>query len=528
VKYCETCHSSYPGAFTTCPKDQSTLRSITELMPGLVLRDKYEILERLGSGGMGTVYKARHMAFGEIRAIKVIDSHLIVDDELLARFRGEAVLARKLIHPNVVRVEDLDCTEDGRPFIVMEYVAGRTLRDVLRKEPGLAQARAVDIVAQACSALVAAHALGILHRDMKPENMMLVPQPEGGELVKILDFGLAKVLEGFQGAGQQVSTQNGMVVGTPQYISPEQAAPAQGLELDERSDLYSLGVVLYELLTGHPPFVADTPIGMVLHHLQTLPEPPHEAHPERGISPALSALVMKALEKDREARFASADEMRQALLALAPELPTSPVVVAGTGGAPPAETSVRTPRRASATPTPATVLVPQRPEGAPASSPTRTPLPRTMAVSAPAKDEAPKSRFWLYASLVAIVVAFWLGLSWTRQSQPMPEPTASAEDDAASAEKPPAVAPATGERTGDDAVLADVQRLIAGSSALRDVRIEIAVANGFVTLSGQAPTTTARDLAVHLAGTGNGVRGVVSMVEVTPTASTPEPPPPRR
>ena len=229
MKFCETCHSSYPSDFTTCPKDQSTLRSITELMPGLILRDKYEILERLGAGGMGTVYKARHTAFGEMRAIKVIDSHLIHDDESLARFRGEAVLARKLLHPNVVRVEDLDSTEDGRPFIVMEYVIGRSLRDVLRQEPGLAPARAVDFVAQACSALAAAHALGILHRDMKPENLMLVPQPDGGELVKVLDFGLAKVLEGFQGAGQGVSTQTGMVVGTPEYISPEQAVPAQGL-----------------------------------------------------------------------------------------------------------------------------------------------------------------------------------------------------------------------------------------------------------------------------------------------------------
>jgi serine/threonine protein kinase len=127
VKYCEACHSSYPGDFTTCPKDQSPLRSITELMPGLVLREKYEILERLGAGGMGTVYKARHTAFGEMRAIKVIDSHLIHDDEFLAR-SGAKRSWPEALHPNVVRVEDLDSTEDGRPFIVMEYVVGRSLR----------------------------------------------------------------------------------------------------------------------------------------------------------------------------------------------------------------------------------------------------------------------------------------------------------------------------------------------------------------------------------------------------------------
>jgi hypothetical protein len=392
----------------------------------------------------------------------------------------------------------------------------------------------VDIVAQACSALAAAHALGILHRDLKPENLMLVPQPDGGVLVKVLDFGLAKVREGFQGAGQQVSTLTGMVVGTPEYISPEQAVPAQGLELDGRSDLYSLGVVLYELLTGHLPFVADTPMGMVLHHLQTLPEPPHEAHPDRGIPPALAALVMKALAKDREARFASADEMRQALLAIAPGLPTSPVVVASTAGAPLADTSVRTPREAlSHAPTPATVVVPTRPEGAeqpaartpvqpspptvarPAPYPTRRALPGVTAVSAPAEGDVPKSRLWLYASLLAIVMAFWLGINWTGQSPPTPEPTASADDHAASAERQPAVAPATGEQTGDDAVLAHVQRLIAGSSALRDTRIEIAVVDGIVTLSGEAPTATARDLAVSLAGTAHGVNRVFNMVEVT-------------
>jgi hypothetical protein len=242
--------------------------------------------------------------------------------------------------------------------------------------------------------------------------------------------------------------------------------------------------------------------------------------------------VLKALAKDREARFASADEMRQALLALAPGLPTSAVVVAARP-----EDAEQPAARTPVQPSPPTVA-------RPAPHPTRTTLPGATAVSAPAEIDAPKSRLWLYASLLAIVAAFWLGISRTGQSPPTPEPTPSEDDHAASAARQPAGAPGTGEQPGDDAVLADVQRLLAGSSALRDARIEIAAANGIVTLSGEAPTTTARDLAVSLAGTAHGVKRVFNMVEVTPAvaaappgataspaparpaASTPAPPPP--
>jgi eukaryotic-like serine/threonine-protein kinase len=561
VKYCDTCRAAYPGDFTTCPKDQSALRSITELMPGLVLRGKYEIQERLGAGGMGAVYKARHTAFGETRAIKFIGSHLIHDEEFLARFRGEAVLARKLLHPNVVRVEDLDSTEDGRPFIVMEYVVGRSLRDVLRKEGPLAPARAVDIAAQTCAALAAAHGLGVLHRDIKPENMVLVSGADGSEVVKVLDFGLAKVLEGFEGAGQQVSTQTGMVVGTPQYISPEQAVPTKGLELDGRSDLYSLGVMLYELLTGHLPFSADTPMAMVIHHLQTVPEPPHETHPDHGIPSELGALVMKALEKDRAARFASAAEMREALLLLAPGLPKTAVAAARSGAEAGglADTALHTPRQVlSHAPTPATVLVPKlreqqktaaapktaaladttaRPGSGATTRPASGALARPASGARPARpmparpsapsvrvkeEDEPKSRLWIYAAVLALGVTGWLAFNRSGQPAPSPSPAPAAEEAAASAE--PAVPVSAAARAGDESLLAEVQQLIANSGALRDSRVEVAVANGIVTLSGEAPTTTARDLALSLASTAHGARRVFNMIEVMP-ASTAEPPP---
>jgi serine/threonine protein kinase len=329
VKYCDNCHSAYPDDFTICPRDQGSLRYASELVPGVIIRGKYEILEKIGTGGMASVYRARHLAFGEIVAIKLVGPKLAHDADFLKRFRTEAVVTRKLQHPNAVRVEDLDSTEDGRPFIVMEYVNGRSLRDVIRAEGALPLRRALAIARQACSALAAAHAIGITHRDIKPDNILLAPSP-GGDIVKVLDFGIAKVKEGSFDTGEGYTpTQTGMVMGTPQYISPEQAMGKRGAEVDGRSDLYSLGVVLYEMVTGRLPFSSDTAMGMILHHLQTTPTPPQIARADLSIPASLSDLLMKALQKDRDRRFASADEMLVALDAMAalplPEGPLPPL-----------------------------------------------------------------------------------------------------------------------------------------------------------------------------------------------------------
>jgi serine/threonine-protein kinase len=355
VKYCDNCHSAYPDDFTICPRDQGSLRYASELVPGVVIRGKYEILEKIGTGGMATVYRARHLAFGEIVAIKLVGPKLAHDADFLKRFRTEAVVTRKLQHPNAVRVEDLDTTEDGRPFIVMEFVNGRSLREVIRTEGALPLPRAVAIARQACSALAAAHAIGITHRDIKPDNILLTPYP-GGDFVKVLDFGIAKVKEGSFDTGEGYTpTQTGMVMGTPQYISPEQAMGKRGAEVDGRSDLYSLGVVLYEMVTGRLPFSSDTAMGMILHHLQTSPTPPQIARADLSIPGPLSDLLMKALQKDRDRRFASADEMLAALDSVAAlPLPSEPLPSPGAAASRQSPVPVATPTPAEKpTPRPA-------------------------------------------------------------------------------------------------------------------------------------------------------------------------------
>ena len=272
----------------------------------MVLRGKYEILDKVGAGGMASVYRARHLAFNEVCAIKVVAARLSDDEDFLRRFRNEAVVARRFQHLHAVRVDDLDTTEDGRPFIVMEYVDGPNLREVVRREGALGLRRALTIARQIASALAAAHQLG--HHPprhqarQRPADRRRTP----AESAKVLDFGIAKVKEGFFGGGDHVATRTGAVVGTPQYISPEQALGRRGDELDGRADLYSLGVVLYEMVTGRLPFESDTAMGIILHHLQTLPTPPHELRPDLGIPEPLSAVLLRMLDKDRDRRFRSA------------------------------------------------------------------------------------------------------------------------------------------------------------------------------------------------------------------------------
>jgi serine/threonine-protein kinase len=306
MKTCPTCQGSYPNNYAVCPQDGSALEDVGIWTEGSVIRGKYRILSKVGQGGMGAVYKALHLAFDELRALKVIVPEILHDQLFVRRFRQEAVITRKLQHPNAVRVDDIDEAEDGRPFIVMEFIQGKSLKKLIEQEGPLRVPRVCSIIKQVASALDAAHRLGMVHRDIKPDNIALIESPEG-ELVKVLDFGIAKMKEARAGeASGMTLTGMGMVIGTPQYVSPEQAMGKRGDELDGRSDLYSLGVVMYEMLTGVLPFKAETTMGMLLAHMQQPPRPIPTLRPELQIPEPIVRLAMRLLEKDPAQRPANA------------------------------------------------------------------------------------------------------------------------------------------------------------------------------------------------------------------------------
>jgi serine/threonine protein kinase len=308
MKYCPTCQKTYPSDYNVCPADQTGLQNTHELQPGMIIRNKYQILERIGIGGMGVVYRARHLTFNEVCAIKIVNDVIAGDANFLQRFQTEAVVTRKLRHPNAVRVDDFDYTDDGRPFIVMELVDGRNIGEILQQEGPFRVPRAVRIATQAARALGVAHKLGVVHRDIKPGNIILTLDEQGEEIAKVLDFGIAKLREA-AGTDQPGMTMTGMVVGTPLYMSPEQfmGKKAAG-EIDGRTDIYSLGVVLYQMVTAQLPFEGDTPYSLMMQHLQGTVRPPHELVPELHIPESLSRVILKAIDKSRDQRFQTAEE----------------------------------------------------------------------------------------------------------------------------------------------------------------------------------------------------------------------------
>ncbi|MFO8071359.1 MAG: serine/threonine-protein kinase [Polyangia bacterium] len=316
---CPNCHTTYdePVAFcgacgTRLATDGAPARAADPLI-GVVIDDRYRLLDLIGRGGMGAVYRVEHVKMGKVMAMKLLHGELGQDQEVARRFRLEAEAVSRLTHLNTVSVFDFG-SHQGMMYLVMEYIEGRDLAEVLRIEGPMPAARVAHVLVQVCSALIEAHDKGIVHRDIKPENILVSQQYDYPDFVKVLDFGLAK-LRDVRDATK--ITKEGNLVGTPYYMAPEHI---RGEGVDARSDVYSLGAVMYKLLTGETPFSADTPMGVLTKHLTEKIDPPSRRFPQRAIPPEADRIVLRAMAKTPDDRYASAEEMRQELAELAVRL----------------------------------------------------------------------------------------------------------------------------------------------------------------------------------------------------------------
>ncbi|HEY8207245.1 MAG TPA: protein kinase [Myxococcaceae bacterium] len=319
---CLTCDTTYPEDVAFCPKDGSALGD-------RLLENRYRILSKLGAGGMGTVYVAEHVALGKRVAVKILKEEVSRDPAMAKRFEQEAVAASRIGQENIVDVTDFGRTPEGSLYFVMEHLEGRTLADLLQRERVLPVSRTCNILAQICEAIEAAHARGIVHRDLKPHNIVLLDRPGRPDFVKVLDFGISKM-----GWRQEPITEQGAILGTPEYMAPEQAS---GESVDPRTDVYAIGVMAYELLTGTLPFRGDHSVATMLKHINEAVEPPRKRRPDLGIPEELEVAIMRALSKKADDRQQTVTQLRLAIarhiagpiplstaVSTAPTLPSEP------------------------------------------------------------------------------------------------------------------------------------------------------------------------------------------------------------
>ncbi len=309
MRTCPECQREFASKERVCPHDGTLLKDkipTEEQAIGRTLDGKYRVDGFLKRGGMGSVYRGTHVLLNKPVAIKLIRPELVTSQDIVSRFFREARAAAKLSHPNIVTVHDLGQTEDGTLYIIMEIVEGQSLKDLIVAEGPWQPSRALRFCRGVASALSLAHRNGIVHRDLKPQNIMVFRDSEGNESPKLLDFGIAKTLE----PDSPALTSTGMVLGTPHYMSSEQA---KGMPADQRSDIYALGVILYEMLVGRVPFDDKSIPSILVKHLTEPPRPPSTL---RGDIPReVETLVLRCLEKDPEKRFQSADDLGKALAA---------------------------------------------------------------------------------------------------------------------------------------------------------------------------------------------------------------------
>ena len=340
--FCIHCKSEIDSKYKACPYCGEPITDFLRRYLETPLDGKYQILARLGVGGMGEVYKVLHIHLNSIRVVKLMRANIASEEGADERFIREARLATKIQHPNVASLYDFSTLPDGSRYMVWEYIEGINLHELIAQGGPLSPRYAARLAVQALMGLEAIHRAGIVHRDVSPENLMLTRDDEGEERVKIIDLGIAK-----SSASEDNKTKTGIFVGKWKYCSPEHLGMLPvGERIDGRADLYSFGIVLYEMLTGVPPFLADTPHAYLMKHASERPRSIHEANPGAIDAPELEALIFRALEKDRNKRYATAREFARALERVADTLPDTPPVAgvaAAASDATTQKTNVETP-----------------------------------------------------------------------------------------------------------------------------------------------------------------------------------------
>ena len=349
MKYCTVCKSKYEDSVVFCPTDGEVLDDDPSSFVGTVLDGQYQIESLLGKGGMGAVYLARHILLGDRVAIKILPPEVRNNAEWLRRFRREGQAARRFRHPNAVTVYDLRTAADGTIYMVMEYVEGQTLDAELKSRGRFTASEAFEILEPIMSVLNTAHEMGVVHRDLKPENIMIGKAQSNGEpSIKLLDLGIAKMREiaGVESSGTTELTMAGQVLGTPYYMSPEQWGEISrdgNPEIDGRTDIYSLGLVTYQMITGRRPYSATTLHELRREHVSVTPPPLSEKMPDVPL--AFSEAITRSIAKDRGDRQASAGALAQELRAALAGQPKSPGDRANPSGVAPSRQFVGTHKR---------------------------------------------------------------------------------------------------------------------------------------------------------------------------------------
>ena len=568
---CLKCKEPIDASYEQCPQCGERITSFQRTYSTRLIDGKYQILDRLGIGGMGEIFKVRHIHLNELRVIKIMRPNVAQDGQGLQRFLQEARTSTMIKQKNLAMLYDFAQLDDGSYYMVWEFIDGTNIQKWIAQNGAMPARLTIEISIQALNGLDHLHSMGLIHRDISPENIMLSQDHHGKLLVKVIDFGIAKSLaDGDQGHGL---TQTGMFLGKLKYASPEQAGfLKEGEHLDPRSDLYSFGIVMYEMLAGRAPFLSTTPNGYILKHATEKPAPIVRTNPDAMVPPQLESIIMKSLEKNRDSRFETADDFAKALEAIRnsvqpdqkyglgekmitlsgaqtlADLPKLPTGASGTfgGAAPTQQTQSTAPppvstQRFGPTGTRAAENEATRIERPPSDAPTV--MERLATQAAPTQLEAKmpaapkksnKAMLGAIAAAIAVVVAVG---GWLMTHRQAPQPAAPAVPIASTAVTTSAPAPAN-IPAGQGALLlsaspwGDIDKIVdAGNKQITltedtrstPTRLDLAPGKYLVTMSGPAGKTTTFDVQVSAGKTTSKSinLGVVNFDELEKEVSKP-------